>query len=231
MEEGPNSSRLESILHYFYLIAISFIFSCYLLRIKEGNVYPIALALAECVSLLPVLIAPLFCIRWRLRSRLALFLVLTIPLTILGVWWTNYPDTGPFIFILYNLKIFLAIIASHYILKSLHEKASPRLKKTSIGLSIVITVIVFVLMVITIVGDIDQLNKNKLYNELRCNGNAISVKQFREGCNKLTGIFWEGYYQDLCFKEADNREINGTISKGFSCPSCCNDVYKIFYWR
>jgi len=207
--------KRKQLIKIFLIIICVLLFYIFALSNKGGKVNPVGESLQELIAMGLLIVVPLFFAKkgWH---NIALYFLLVVPLTIFGGWWTHYSDLGGLIFIYYDIVILVLISVSYLLLKFLYRYEN---SNWLIPALVLLIVIVFIPTVVNTYYGIIKFNKHFIYNNLRCNGNSVTLEQFERDCNKLTGEFWEGYYRDICFRELENRKRNGAISYSFNSCS------------
>jgi hypothetical protein len=133
--------------------------------------------------------------------------------------WVSRADLGPLVYVTFwPLAALILFLIGHFVYRktTTNEKFGKYASPILIILCLLMTPIIF-----TKYSSADkEFEKHQIYENLRCHGNEISVSEFQTACDRLTGDFWQPYYQDICFKELGNKKENGKVSDSFNyCPS------------
>lgn len=218
------SNLSDVLINVFYVTLISLLFFVFLLN-NQGHTNVLGFALEEWISLIAILVIPLS-ITNKFKIRMLSYVILLIPFSYLGIYWTHYSDLQPLVFIFYYpWIILLTIIVSHFILKYLKQISNDSIKMIVIILIAILMVFALLFVIISANNEITEFKKLVTYETLQCSGNSISIDQFDKDCQMLTGKFWEGYYKDMCLRQLQNRRTNGSISSDFVCSYCCKEGY------
>lgn len=158
-----------------YILISALILYLYILYNKMGLVNRVGFALMDFIAIGPVLIIPLIFGK-SLKQKIVWFLGLFIPFTLIGMWWTRYPDFTSFIFFFYDIIIFILILVGHKIVNKLTHLSKHSVSITVMG---VIMLSLFITVFNMSANGIRHFNANSI----RCND--ILINEFASGCKKF----------------------------------------------
>ncbi len=172
---------------------------------NQGYIDSLHKSLKIVISLALAVILPLTIFKnfiWRILSCI----LILIPLTIFGMWWTNYPDAGPLVFIFYYAPlVFILVILGHFTLKLLEN--SPKPKKWAIVL-IIVFIGLFILAVLNISSGLADLERAELSERQKECNSYMSSEELSSNCARLKELNLEEYYFKLaCGENYPDKEF------------------------
>ena len=91
-----------------------------------------------------------------------------------------------------------------------------------ISILVFLIAVVFIYAIFGTYNGLVSFNRHRVYDNLRCNGNSITVEQFERDCSRL----WEiddpahGSARRACINELENKRGTGKVSDSFSLSRC-----------
>lgn len=157
------------------------------------------------------------------------FILFTITLISLGsvIPLVPLPDVGGLIYIYYLVLWTIVGALIHFYPKSRLTPSSSTATMLLIVGIIFSVGLTFVAVKWTKEVTIEY-TKHYAYEYLRCNGANLSLDNFKGICSKLTGNFWQPYYQDICFDQVESLKTTRSATEGFWYCSPYSSLNKRF---
>lgn len=199
----------------FLVLPLTYFFLVLFISISDTGYYsdPIDFVLrAAILYSLPLLI---FVLPIQKLSRK--LVVYTFGLVLLGLIFPIIPlsDMSDLVYVFYYFP--LGLIATTII----HFLTTSKYTQSTISIFILLFVCIGVSIALTFTSirwlkvSAQHSAKHTAYQYLRCNGNSLSTNEFKNICNQLTGEFWQPSYQNICFDQVKQLELNGSVDKMF----------------